>query len=373
MSSLAICSLVRDGLEYLPAYRRQLESLILAEGDTWNLYILEGDSSDGSWGYLENWAAEDTRIHIVQKHIGQTKEKEALARNWAAVCNACFDLIPADSVHTHVLWLEADLSFPSEVPARLLAHKVDIVSPVIFLGGQFYDTWGFRAIDGRRWENEAPYHPDYVAGRLLPMASVGSCVLFNRAILDAGIRMRGTYESGLLVGMCDDSREKGFRVWADTSTAILHPVTQWQRQMWCPRKVVVETSGGQLELDALEFADMGISLMLPLLDPAKLVQAHFGFFRSQFRALKTNRLDVEVRASSLPERSYELIVSKAPNHWIGGALPFLRNLLCLSLKASQLAAASASGSGANSAFRCNVRIQIDGQATAANPNQTEAK
>lgn len=33
------------------------------------------------------------------------------------------------------------------------------------------------------------------------MNSVGSCVLFKRSILDAGIRMRGTYETRPLVGM----------------------------------------------------------------------------------------------------------------------------------------------------------------------------
>jgi hypothetical protein len=247
------------------------------------------------------------------------------------------------------------------------------VAPIIYLGGLFYDTWGFRAIDGKRWTNEAPYHPDYEAGRLLPMNSVGSCVLFTRAILDAGIRMRGTYEGGLLVGMCDDSREKGFRVWADTSTAILHPVTQWQHQMWCPRKVLVETSSGQLELDPLKFAALGITPMVPVLDPAGLVQAHFEFFRAQFRALKTNRLDVAIRASSTPERSYELIVSKAPRHGIRGAVHSMRNKSLLALEAAQLGAASAPGAGANSVFRCNVRIEIDGQVAGAKPNQVEAK
>ncbi len=373
MSSLAICSLVRDGLEYLPAYRRQLESLILAKGDTWDLYILEGDSSDDSWGYLQGWAAEDKRVHVVQKHIGQAKEKEDLARKWAAVCNACFDLIPQDSEHTHILWLEADLSFPSEVPRRLLKHNVDVVAPVIFLGGQFYDTWGFRGLDGKRWSNGAPYHPDYSPGRLLPMSSVGSCVLFSRAILDAGIRMRGTYEGGLLVGMCADAREKGFRVWADTSTAILHPVTHWQRQMWCPRRVVVESSSGDVELDPLEFVDHGIHAMLPLMDPAKLVRAHYKFFRNQFRALKTNRLEVQVRATSLPERSYDLIVRKAPSRGICGALPFLRDLFLMSLSARRLGEASAPGAGAQSAFRCEVCIEVDGQVAAVSTNETKAK
>lgn len=374
MAEVAICSLVRDGMSYLPAYRRQLESLVLADGDGWQLYILEGDSTDDSWEYLKRWSAEDPRVHCIQKHVGQAGGKEDLARRWAEVCNACFDSIPEDSNHTHVLWLEADLTFPSEVAGRLLEHRADVVAPVIFLGGQFYDAWGFRDLNGRHWTNHSPYHPDYAPARLLPMGSVGSCVLFRREILDAGVRMRGTYDDGLLVGMCNDAREKGFRVWADTGTAILHPVNNWERQMWRPRRVSVESSSGTYDVDPLEFAARGINPALPVLDSVAFVSAHYHFFKKQFRRLRTNRLDVDIQARSAPSRRYEMTVRAAKRKGIG-AIPGLSRLLMSLCSSSKLGRASATELDSGSPFRCNVRISIDAgeQVVGSSANGSRAK
>ncbi|HJV34643.1 hypothetical protein, partial [Geomonas sp.] len=128
MSLVVICSLVRDGMSYLPSYRRQLESLTLEGGLEWHLCILEGDSRDGSAKYLEQWAAEDPRITVGKENVGDTAEIQDRAERWARVCNACLDLIPASLDYSHMLWLEADLSFPPELLRRLVRHEADVVS-----------------------------------------------------------------------------------------------------------------------------------------------------------------------------------------------------------------------------------------------------
>lgn len=358
MAELAICSLVRDGMPYLQAYRCQVESLVLEEGDSWRLYVLEGDSRDDSWSFLQRWAQQDSRVCIAQLHVGKAESAEGMAQNWAKVCNACFDLIPADSEHTHVLWLESDLTFPSETARRLLAHQVDIVAPIIFLGGQFYDTWGFRDVDGQRWTNEAPYYPGYAPNRLMPMGSVGSCVLFRRAVFEAGIRMRGTYENGLLVGMCNDARAAGLRVWADTGTAILHPVDQWERQMWRVEEVTVEGPSGTRRISPADFAREQIVPMMALLDPAALIRTQANFLLGQFPALRTNRLDVEVAAKSHPRRRFAVRVRRSAPRGLG-ALPFMWKLLRKRLTPQRLARASEPDARGFHPFRCQVQINVE--------------
>ncbi len=327
-TEIMICSLVRDGMDYLPAYRAQLEALKTSPDLTWKLCILEGDSKDGSEAFLRRWAEEDpTRVRIGKEDVGNTAQIQDRAERWARVANACFDLIPQDSRHTHVLWLEADLCFPPELLRRLVAHGVDIVAPIIFLGGHFYDTWGFRDPQGRRWRNQAPYHPDYRAHDLLPMSSVGSCVLFRREILDAGIRMRGPYESGLLVGMCLDAAARGFRTWADTGTAILHPMDPWEAQMWECRSVALrDREGKALELPEAELAVFKRKLRLSVLDASLIRRQGRALWRHLYPILRTNRIRVRAEAWNVPPKGYRLSVEALPPSAVG-TIPWVRRAL----------------------------------------------
>lgn len=365
MAELAICSLVRDGMPYLPAYRAQVESLVLADGDTWRLYVLEGDSRDDSWRFLQRWAQQDSRVHVAQLHVGKAESAEQMARNWAKVGNACFDLIPAESAHTHVLWLESDLTFPSETARRLLAHGVDVVAPVIFLGGQFYDTWGFRDVAGRRWTNTAPYHPDFGPNRLMPMGSVGSCVLFRRAVFEAGIRMRGTYENGLLVGMCNDARAAGLRVWADTGTAILHPVDQWERQMWHIDEVTIEGPHGAQRFAPVDFPRQHIVPSIPVLDATALLGTQCRFLTKQFAELRTNRLDIDVAARTHPSRRFSMNVRRSAPRGLGAlpvvlsAMSLVEKVLRKRLSPQRIARASEPGARGFRPFRCQVHISME--------------
>lgn len=332
MSSVAICSLVRDGMSYLPSYRSQLDAIRLDEGDDWRLFILEGDSSDGSHEFLLNWAQQDPRVQVGKENVGHAHVREDRAQRWARAGNACLELLPEDWPYTHVLWLEADLCFPPELVHRLLDRQVDVVAPMIYLGGFFYDTWGFRDIDGRKWTNLLPYHPDYRAFSLMAMGSVGSCVLFRREVLDAQIRFRGTYENGLLVGICNDARAKGFRVWADTATAILHPVDAWQSQMWSPNRIDVSTPTASQTLTPAQAGEMGLDLFLPLLDEEQM-HALSGFWITLYRRFQSNRLTVVVKPLATGTRKqYDIQITVEPRQGLA------RNPLLLALMLKGLGA-----------------------------------
>jgi len=348
MATVVICSLVRDGMDYLPSYRRQLEALKLDDNTSWHLCILEGDSSDGTWEYLSQWALEDSRITLGRECAGDATEIEDRAARWARVGNSCFDLIPSNLNHSHVLWLESDLCFPPELLKRLLAHNVDIVSPVIWLGGLFYDTWGFRDINGKKWSNNPPYHPEYRPMSLMEMGSVGSCVLFSREIFDKGIRFKGTYENGLLVGMCQDARALNFKVYADTSTAILHPVDNWEAQMWRPSQVtLVKHDEPIVTLTPNEAEMIGLTINMPTLATSTMLNENWGFWKYMYRRFKTNRLRVIVQAATFPQKTYTMVIFIEPAE-SPCTIPFIREFMFVTLQRKFI----------RKYFKCDLSIDI---------------
>ncbi len=299
-------------MKYLPSYRCQLEALSLPDGPPWQLCILEGDSTDGSWEYLVRWASEDDRIIIGRKDVsapGIGENPQDRAEQWALAANACLDLLTGARQYSHVLWMESDLCFPLDTVSRLLSCNVDIVAPLIWLGGLFYDTWGFRDLSGKRWSNSPPYHPAYRINALLEMGSVGSCVLLRREVLDSGVRFRGPYETGLLVGVCNDARKNGFHVFADTSTAVMHPVSLWEDQMWKVSGVeILEGDGTVRSLSTAQAFQLGWDRNIVILEAEFLVSSQRLFFQNVFEKWKTNRLHIQILKANNPSRLYRMTV-----------------------------------------------------------------
>lgn len=323
---VVICSLVKNGMKYLPAYRKLLEALYLPDHQSWSLCILEGDSDDGTWDYLVQWASECDRIVIGREDVGEPDAHEGIdgrAERWARAGNACLDLIPRGLNYTHVMWLESDLCFPLDLLTRLLSYDVDIIAPMIWIGGHFYDTWGFRDLRGRKWSNYPPYHPDYRSDSLLEMGSVGSCVLARRDILDAGIRFRGPYETGLIVGICYDARKKGFRVFADTSTSILHPVSLWEDQMWTVTGIELTDADAVTTLLPRErWGSLGVALHITSLSQETVIGVQQKLLKSVFAAWKTNSVDVSVEMAPPPFRKYSMKVTAGKPRGLA-RIPFL--------------------------------------------------
>ena len=238
--TVAVCSLFRNSAETLPAYRAAFESQV---GD-FDLFfsLVEGDSSDETWDLLRSWQSEDDRVLLTKHDVEPVVDFDDRVRKWAMLANVFMEQAsrrPFD----HLLVCESDLCVPPDLVAGLLENGGDVVAPSVFLGDLFYDTWGFRGLDGRRFTNLAPYHPDFRFNDVVELSSVGSTVLFSKAVLDAGIRMRGTYENGLLVGMCQDARARGFRVWLDSRFSVIHPTRGWRLQQYTLGEVVFEGPG----------------------------------------------------------------------------------------------------------------------------------
>jgi hypothetical protein len=244
MTTVAVCSLFRNSAATLAYYRAAL-SAQARPGLELVFSFIEGDSSDDTWDELQRWAREDSRVVLSKIDVEPLADFDERIRQWARLGNACVEQL-AGRAYDHVLWCESDLSLPLDLVPQLVsaaqAPGVDVVAPAIFLGGMFYDTWGFRDLTGTRFENAAPFHRAFPPHGLMELASVGSCVLFPRKLFDARVRFRGEHENGLLVGVCNDARARGMRVWMDSRVCVVHPTTLWKRQQYTLAHVDVACS-----------------------------------------------------------------------------------------------------------------------------------
>jgi hypothetical protein len=185
---------------------------------------------------IRTWSLlKDDRVTLVQENNNDSAcdSIEQKTLQWVGLCNQGLEsslIFKSD----FTLFIEADLSFPYDLIDELTSADLDITAPIVSLGASFYDSWGFRRLDGTRINSfvDAAYDT-----KPIELSSVGSCVLFRTEIFSSGVRFRGPYETGLLVGVCNDARELGYKVWALPSVAIVHPTSSWRDQMWHIKKV----------------------------------------------------------------------------------------------------------------------------------------
>jgi GT2 family glycosyltransferase len=230
MPHIAVCALFRNSAAYVDYFRATMSAQARDDIEL-SFSFVEGDSTDDTYERLQAWARDDARVQLTKVDVEPVLDFADRVTKWAALGNVAVEQALPTSC-THVLWCESDLVLPNDVLEQLLLEPKDIVAPAIFLGSMFYDTWGFRGLDGTRFSNVAPYHPEFHHHAVVPLSSVGSCVLFRREIFDQGVRFRGTYDDGLLVGVCHDAAALGFRTYMDSRVAILHPTSQWRKQQY---------------------------------------------------------------------------------------------------------------------------------------------
>ncbi len=234
---VAVCSLFKDGGRTVGYYRALLESQ-RRDGLEVSCSFVEGDSRDDTYERLVDWQRADRQVQLARKHVEPVTDFDDRVRKWAMLGNLALEgALRTDC--THVLWCESDLALPYDLVEQLVADDVDIVAPAIFLGGWFYDTWGFRGLDGVRFTNSGPHHAVWDPHALVELSSVGSVVLFRREVFDAGVRFRGEYPDGLLVGVCRDAAQHGFRTWMDSRVAVLHPTSTWKKAQYALDRVEV--------------------------------------------------------------------------------------------------------------------------------------
>ena len=312
--TIAVCSLFRDSAPEVPYFRALLDNQMAATGHPFDLLFsfVEGDSRDDSWDQLRDWAKTDPRVLLRKIDVEPLASWEARIQAWAALGNATIEQLSGHP-WDYLLWCESDLCLPPDLIQLLLRSRQDVVAPAIYLGGLFYDTWGFRALDGTHFTNEAPYHPQFHPLGLTELASVGSAVLFRRAVFDAGIRFRAEYPDGLLAGVCSDARARGFKVFCDSRAAVIHPTARWERQQYRMGGVQIDCAAIRAGGDPLRarVLELVAQVPAPLLGAAEVAPDHvvLADFRLPLEALlPPHSFEILTRLRSQAEREYTLLI-----------------------------------------------------------------
>lgn len=184
---------------------------------------VEGDSVDSTPQHLAAWSAQDERVSIVTYRTGKPKFGHIISperfASLAAIFNAGLDTIDLQWSDA-VLFTPGDVSLPAGLLTHLARHGADIVAPFNYQRGRFYDLWGFVDENGRQFE---PFFQteamDIYGTQIIPMKSVGCTVLISAAVLRAGCRYTAEEVDR---GLCASARRKGFAIWADPQSTVVH-------------------------------------------------------------------------------------------------------------------------------------------------------
>jgi hypothetical protein len=206
-----------------------------------DIYCLEGHSSDNTYAELERFKhlIAPTGNLILNKDIGDSVEvcsveNKARFAAMSRIGNLALSKVDLTKPYTHLLWVESDLILEHTVIDMLIQRsntlgRPSIVAPITKIKDKystrtmFYDTWGFRNLDGSRWTN-------YVfpkSGQHL-MSSIGSCALIDMSLIRNGLN----FGDGCFVELCKRATDIGATIMADCDISVYHPSNAFVKGRW---------------------------------------------------------------------------------------------------------------------------------------------
>lgn len=227
-----LCSAIRQGSSYARSFFLQVKALTELGYELKAITIVVDGETLTDASLIEAQADPRVRFVFEGPRPAPTWFMDERSIAWARAGNLALE----DSLSTpseFTLWVDSDLTFPCDLIELLMEPNQDIVAPIVLLGQNFYDSWGFRDLSGQRISTLAklqalPQGP----GPLTELSSIGSCLLFRSSLLTQGVRLPSGYENGLLVGFCLAARTRGARVFCRHDVAIVHPTSLWASQVY---------------------------------------------------------------------------------------------------------------------------------------------
>ncbi len=223
-SNVTIATACRDSSHLVGQFRRQSEALEWP-AERLRVAVCEGDSADDTWAQLMRWYVERPGlIRLVRRDTGAQKWPSIVDaerfRQLAQVFNAALDLVDLEW-SDYVLFVPFDVVFEPDLLRRLVGHGVDLVSPLTWRDGLFYDTWALVQFGGETWPNfDREWARRHLGSRLIEMDLVGGTMLMTADVLRAGCRYT---EDEVDRGLARCARAKGFRCWVDAGLSVIHP------------------------------------------------------------------------------------------------------------------------------------------------------
>lgn len=221
-------AMFRDSSKYLARTLHQYDLLAKemdANGASVRFALVENDSIDDTRARLEEWLADKPDSHLVLRsddcpYFG-SQDRPDRWRHLAWVANGVLEQVEPDD--DAVVYCESDLAWETETILRLIEHldAVDVVSPLNMReDGPYFDLWGSRGMDGRRFTMGAPHHPDLAhADGLVQVQSLAGCT----AMVADVARMTRFAPEDCYVGWNRAMRLSGWSVWCDPSLKVVHP------------------------------------------------------------------------------------------------------------------------------------------------------
>ena len=214
----------RDSHAYIDRALHQYDMLakeIDRRNDRCRFIFAENDSTDDTFDRLRMWG--DGDVTLVQRSDDcpyfPSEDRRDRWRHLAWVANATLEEVnDADDV---VIYVESDLTWDTPTMLRLIGHlsHVDVVSPLnMRADGTYYDRWGSRGMDGRRFTPDPPFHPSLIGGGLAEVQSLAGCT----AMVGDVARMCRFDPTDCYVGFNRAMRLSGFRIWCDPELAVIH-------------------------------------------------------------------------------------------------------------------------------------------------------
>lgn len=223
---ICVGSMWRDSTAYIDRTLDQMARLAKefdARGDQVRFVWAENASVDDTPARLKAFDAAPSMI--VERVDGcpywPSVDDRVRWRHLAWVANATLEQV--DENDDVFLYVESDLAWEPATLVALVDHlaTVDVVSPLnMRADGSYYDRWGSRGLDGRRFTPQPPFHPDLVTpDGLVEVQSIAGCT----AMVADVARMTRFDTDDCYVGWNRVMRLAGFRIWCDPTLQVVHP------------------------------------------------------------------------------------------------------------------------------------------------------
>lgn len=224
--TVTCCSIFRDSEDYLDRYFLQIAHLEKALGEEVRLVLAEGDSTDNTREHIEKHLVDhangDALLNVT--HGGPKFGSIDHPQRWAQIATCCNAVMEAAADHPGPkIYVESDLIWEPPTMIQLLEDLAvyPAVAPLSMKDGRFYDTYGHRGLDGKRFEYAEPYHEVMVrTAPVVEIGSAGSCIVMREDV--AAVARFG--ENDCVVGLGRNIRQvAGASLWLDKRVAVVHP------------------------------------------------------------------------------------------------------------------------------------------------------
>lgn len=226
LSNITIITACRDaGISGVTDFRMRVEAFKWPRVNV-KVCVMEGDSKDDTWDQLGEWYYDDRhRISLKREDTGSVKYGQHtdpkrfkhMSRVWNHALGMA-DLEWSD----YVFLVPFDIIWYPDTITELWRNNVDIVSPLTFCDGLFYDTWAMETRKGKKWNNfSEEWADENLRGRLLEMNLTGGTCLIDSKVLKAGARFT---PEDCDHGLVKYAKSNGFKCYVDASCWVEHPL-----------------------------------------------------------------------------------------------------------------------------------------------------